>query len=258
LRANWGKALEFGDLHFTDLLTFERIAAVSPPYSSLSLNADLIWHFDDQNPAHYDLFNVRYVVAPRELALPSFLRRLQVRGRYSLSAVETSGYARFATILEPQPVAAPAMLLLRNRTWLLSAQPALGRFPRYAYPPGRGVAAAGALPGCPGGGTVRELAVRPGRLDLEVACPEAAGLVLKLTYHPNWRVTLDGRPVTPFMVAPSFLGLGVPAGRHTLRAEYRAPRAKTLLALLGAGTCLAALAGRRRLARLEARLGAGR
>jgi hypothetical protein len=48
LRANWGKALVFGDLKFSDLLTFHRLMPASAPYSSMSLNADLLWHFDDR------------------------------------------------------------------------------------------------------------------------------------------------------------------------------------------------------------------
>ena len=36
------------------------------PYESFSLNSDLIWHLDERNPAHYNLFNVKYVIAKPE------------------------------------------------------------------------------------------------------------------------------------------------------------------------------------------------
>src|ERR1051326_5407644 len=42
LRANWGKEFAFGDIKFYDLLTFNRIVAFAPPYSDMSLSADMI------------------------------------------------------------------------------------------------------------------------------------------------------------------------------------------------------------------------
>jgi len=98
LRANWGKEMRFGDIHFYDLLTFHRIVATVPPFPAFSLNADLIWHFDDRNPAHYDLFNVRYVVAPSRLPMPASLRRIKETPRYTLYRAETSEYARFVAL----------------------------------------------------------------------------------------------------------------------------------------------------------------
>ncbi len=90
--------------------------------------------------------------------------------------------------------------------------------------------------------------VLPGRIDLEVKCPEASTLVLKVTYHPNWRVAVDGRAARSFMVSPSFVGFAVPAGSHQISAEYRSTALKTVLLLLGAGTLLAVILLRRRLA----------
>jgi hypothetical protein len=80
LRTDWGKEMKLGDLAFSDLLTFERIPAVSPPYQSLSLNADLLWHFDYRNRLHYEVFNVRYVVAPSGQLMPGFLDVVERRG----------------------------------------------------------------------------------------------------------------------------------------------------------------------------------
>ena len=91
----------------------------------------------------------------------------------------------------------------------------------------------------------------PGRIDLQVECQQAATLVLKVTYHPNWQVVIDGQRVRPFMVSPSFIGVAVPAGRHRIRAEYRSPTYKTVLLLLGACTLVATVSCRRRLASLD-------
>ena len=259
-RNNWGKSLRLGDLYFFDLLTFNRIVAISP-YESFSLNADLIWHFEDQNPAHYNLFNVRYVVAPSDLAMPAFLRRIKETSQYILYEAETSGYAQFVAVNRIDRIGSQSTLFSRNRSWMEGADPAAGRFVRYDYPAGSagsGSVAEGAASGAPdrarclGSGKINEERVLPGRFDLWVECPEASTLVLKVTYHPNWRIAIDGREVRSFMVSPSFIGLDVPAGAHQIRAEYRSPVYKTALLLLGACVLLGTVLLRRRFAQLEA------
>ncbi len=257
LRANWGKELAFGDVHFYDLLTFHRIPALSPPYSGISLNADLAWHFDDRNPAHYNLFNVKYVVAPRHWPPAEFLRPILETRRYFLYRADTGGYADFVAVAERRTPASQSALFFLNRNWLESAEPGLKRTVRYDYPPAKTAAAdASARPGCPGG-KIREAEIAPGRIDLEVECATASTLLLKTTYHPNWRVAVDGRDVATFMLSPSFIGFDAPAGAHRVRAEYRAAWIKTPLLILGAGALAAVFVFQSKIARLEARLGVG-
>ncbi|HYB43286.1 MAG TPA: hypothetical protein VEL75_16015, partial [Candidatus Methylomirabilis sp.] len=141
LREGWGKDLRFEDVKFTDLLTFYQIPAASPPYSSWSLNADLVWHFDEKNPAHYNLLNVRYVVAPAGLAMPAFLRPLKQTRRYTLYRVDTGGYAAFVALAERKSPGSQSKLFFDIRDWFLSPAPAAGRFVRYDYPAASGAAA---------------------------------------------------------------------------------------------------------------------
>jgi hypothetical protein len=258
LRANWGKDLAFGDVHFYDLLTFNRIAAVSPPYSGISLNADLIWHFDDRNPAHYNLLNVKYVVAPRNLPVADFLRPIKETRRYLLYRAETGGYADFVTVSDRKSPPSQAALFFQNRNWFESAEPGMKRAVRYDYPPARSATAAAAVdggPACPGG-KIREEEIAPGRIDLEVECATAATLVVKMTYHPNWRVAVDGRDVAIFMLSPSFIGFDVPAGKHQVRAEYRAAWLKMPLLILGASALAGFFLLRGKLEPFDARLSA--
>jgi hypothetical protein len=253
LRANWGgdPPMKVGDLRFYDLLTFHRIVAASPPYQSISLTADLIWHFDDQNPVHYDLFDARYVVAPSSRAMAGFLRPVTTTRRYTLYRAETTGYARFAALTRLDSVARQSRLFLQNRDWLVSGEPAAGRFIRYEYPAARDGSTTLDGAGCPEGTTTDER-VLPGRIDIAADCPHASTLVLKMTYHPNWRVAVDGAEVETFMVSPGFIGIAWPAGAHRVRAEYRSSALKIVLLLLGAGTLVAMICLRRRFARLDA------
>ena len=263
LRANWGKEMKIADLNFYDLLTFQRIPALLPPYQGYSLNSDFTFHFDDRNSAHYDLFNVKYVVAPRHLAMPAFLEPVIETSRYTLYQAHTSGYGGFVAIAEVKSISSQSALFTENRNWLLGPEPAAGRFVRYEYPARAEVVAsstsAGASvmsgrPGCPGGGRIHEERIVPGRIDLRVECQVASTLILKVTYHPNWHVAIDGQYRHPFMVSPSFIGLDVPAGLHQVQAEYRSPWYRTALLFLGASLLAAMIWLRRRFAGLDARL----
>ena len=246
LRANWGKEFAFGDIKFYDLLTFNRIVAFAPPYSDMSLSADMIWHFDERSKAQYDLFNVRYVVAPRGWPAADFLKPIKETPRYILYRAETGGYADFVTVADRRAPASQAVLLHYNLDWLQSDGPALKRAVRYDYPARtvQNLTATSSAAGCPAGKIV-EREVAPGGIDLETDCPAASTVVLKTNYHPNWRVLVDGRETPTFMVSPSFIGFDVPAGQHRVTAEYRAAPLKLPLLILGAAALAAAFALRR-------------
>ncbi len=255
LRANWGKALVFGDLKFSDLLTFHRLMPASAPYSSMSLNADLLWHFDDRNPAHYNLFNIKYLIAPRSLPAAPFLRPIKETRRYTLYRAETSGSAEFVAVTARRSPSSQSNLFFQNRDWFQSADPGAGKFLRYNYPPKRGAnAAATTSSGANGaspcaGEKIGEENVLPGSFDLRTKCSAPSAVVLKTTYHPNWRVAVDGREVETFMISPSFIGFELPAGAHRIRAEYRAGPLKTPLLILGACALATVFAFNRRFER---------
>jgi Bacterial membrane protein YfhO len=259
LRVNWGKTLAFGDLRFSDLLTFNRIGAISPPYSGISLNADLIWHFDDRNPEHYKLFNVKYLVAPRSLQVPSFLRPIKETPRYILYESQAAGYADFVAVAGRRNPPSQRALFFQNRDWFQGPDSGAERFVRYEYPARDGAVVAETAKSIPTkepacrGGTILEERVLPGRIDLRTECSTASSIALKMTYHPNWRITVDGRDVPTFMISPSFIGFDLPAGAHEIRAEYRAGALKTVLVIVGAGALLALICLRSRLAEFDAR-----
>jgi uncharacterized membrane protein YfhO len=57
-------------------------------------------------------------------------------------------------------------------------------------------------------------------------------VMLKASFDPRWQVTVDGISVAPEMIARSFVGRTVPAGRHVVRFEYEPfPRYDLLLAI---------------------------
>ena len=92
-----------------------RLGSVQAPIELLNLGADAIGftgripsltepserRFDETNPAHFELFNVRYVITPAERAGPAGAVLLASQGRHRLWQVPTSGYARVVDLTAP-------------------------------------------------------------------------------------------------------------------------------------------------------------
>lgn len=255
--SGYGPQLNFGipfnSVRFSDWLIYSGVAVVASPYSSVSLNADLFWDFALDRPEQYQLLDVRYVVAPSSAAMPPFLRPIVRTGRYVLYGAPTTGSAMYGALIDRQSVRTQRSLFAINRPWFSGPDAAL-RFHRFDFPAPADATTAAAASACarPTYGYER---VQPARLDLLVGCQESSTLVLKITYHPNWHVQVDGREVTTFMVSPSLIGVGLDAGDHFVTAEYRSTPSKMPLVLLALATCAAlfAYAYRERLARVTAR-----
>ena len=58
-------------------------------------------------------------------------------------------------------------------------------------------------------------------------------VMLKETFHPGWRVTVDGREAEAVMLMPSYLGVRVGPGNHLVRFEYQPPASRYALMALG-------------------------
>jgi uncharacterized membrane protein YfhO len=71
-------------------------------------------------------------------------------------------------------------------------------------------------------------------------------VLLKATYDPRWSATVDGVDVATAMVAPSFVGVPIPAGRHSIVFEYQPYPYYWLLIAIGLLTQLALVVGWRR------------
>ena len=67
----------------------------------------------------------------------------------------------------------------------------------------------------------------------KVAVERESMLLLKATYHPNWRATVDGVKADTVMLMPSFVGVQLPPGDHKVRIEYRPRKLRMILLALG-------------------------
>ena len=130
--------------------------------------------------------------------------------------------------------------------WLRSEEPGQGLFPSVAFaghPGARSTLPPGAREGPPGRVLTGSVDLRAGRAEAEVELERPGMVVLKTSFDPRWQVTIDGEPAEPQMIAPSFVGRAVPAGRHEVVFSYEPfPRYDALL-LIGALTFIALLLG---------------
>ena len=106
------------------------------------------------------------------------------------------------------------------------------------------------FPAVPGAGRILDLQDRPGglALDVEVAGPGEAFLMLWRVREAVEEATLDGRPVDAAPMAFGFAGVRVPPGRHrlALRPDTRWVKIGAVLTALSAAALALAWARRPR------------
>jgi hypothetical protein len=202
-----------------------------------SLLSDSEVRFDERNPAQYDLFNLRYVVLPADSVPVVPAKVLAVRGNHRLWQVQTSGYVEVVDTIGP-PIAADRYTIGRQMAGFLeSPQLVQKQFPVVAYsgePVADPTLAAGVSVQGPAG-SVEAQSSRPadGIFRAEVVANRPAVVLLKTTYDPRWKVTVDGVALRPEMVAPGMVARTVTPGRHSIEFRYVPYSAYPLLLGLG-------------------------
>lgn len=241
--ANWGKTYTIGAVPLYALLNSAGLDMVGYLYHALSLNADIEALFDESRLEHYELFNVRYVVAPASQEFPEFVHLVASFGRHRLYQVRTSGY--FELIKSGDPIAINnENFYTAVSTWLNSDKPKQKEHPILVLQGtiaamGRAIAAKEECETFPPAQTPAHTfyshliseKVENNAYSTVVFVERPSCLMLKTTYHPNWRATVDGVETETAMLMPSYVGLKVVPGTHLVRIEYGPRREKGLLTL---------------------------
>jgi hypothetical protein len=251
LGANWGKQYQIGDVPVYALLQDAGADMLGYLYHALSLNADIEVLFNDSRPDDYNLFDVRYVVAPIGQPVPAFLTPLKDFGRHRLYQAPTTGYfdlvgADVTFAGDPRdwyPVAS---------RWLASDQPRLKENPAVrfdgvavdyerVFPLAKATALVppGTLPNEPSRGRIVAEAVGSDGFQADVVVERPSTLMLKESYHPGWRARVDGAEVGTAMVLPSYVGVSLAPGAHRVQLTYQPGLLHGYLMILGLLTLLA-------------------
>jgi hypothetical protein len=195
--------------------------------------------FNSANAAQLDLFNVEWSILPADAKPPPTATLVATRGRHKLWRLSAStGYLEVVDTVGPPIIADRKNLADRVEQWMSSQLLAERKFPTVAFGGAPGAAPTlqpGETVEGPAGQVLAQYAfLDEGDFGGEVSANRPAVVLLKATYHPRWQVTVDGKPARAEFIAPSFVGVKVPAGQHTVVFHYRPYPNYPLLFLLSA------------------------
>lgn len=241
LASTWGAAFKAGGVPFYGFLSMSHVPAVSFMYNNLALTTDIMMRFDELKPAHFRLFNIRSVVAPAMPGAPAFLSARAQMGRFRIYDAPGTGYFEIVDVAASVPITRSSFYDVNDR-WLHSdwveRRQHLWLYFRGDAPAGLPRLSSGsALPPVP------PISASPGEIrserqdgevyqaEFEAARPSF--VLFRMTWHPNWRAYIDGRPEKTAMLSPGFLGVPVTAGRHHILCRYEPGKWRTTLAIAG-------------------------
>jgi Bacterial membrane protein YfhO len=222
---NWGRWARLGYVPLYLVLLDADADAIGFTLHTTSISSDFEYEFDPSDPAHYELFGVRYLILPsgREPEVPA--TRLATRPGYVLWEIEGNGYLDVVDTVAPPIEADQVTLHDRAESFLTSELLRDDRYPTVAFA-GRPAAEPtlenhASASGSAGSVRSERVDITAGEFVAEVVAERDAVVLLRSTFDPGWQVKVDGREVEPQMVAPSFVGAPVPPGRHTVAFRYR-------------------------------------
>lgn len=271
LPAKWGKDYKVGAVPMYALLNGVGLDMLGYLYHALSFNGDVQVLFDDGRVEQYNLFNVRYVVVPVDWTVPQFYKPLGDFGRHRLYRVETTGYLDL--VGSDQPFAgSKSDVFPAASSWLVSDLVGAKQHPTVflgstgdaqLYPLSQATQIISHIRAAPATdrGRILSEAVESNAYQAEVQVTRESLLMLKVTYHPNWHAYVDGAQVSTVMLMPSYVGVKITPGTHSVRFEYQPGPLRGLLMILGLLTLamIAVVEWRREaVGRLVERLGVGR
>jgi hypothetical protein len=238
LRANWGKDYKVGYVPVYAWLANRDVDAIGFTFRTIaSLSNDVEAAFDETNLAQYEMFNVRYLILPVDQQPRVRARLVASSGGHRLYEVRTTGYLQ--VVDRSSPIAADRTdLELSTRSFRNSNDASRGTYPGIGFAGDEGPPALDTGPGPAGIVLAQSATIQDGVFSASVEANRRAVVLLKATYDPRWTATVDGVPAKPTMMAPSLVGVEVPAGRHSVRFRYAPYAHYPLLVTVGLLTLL--------------------
>jgi hypothetical protein len=221
---------------FLSLAGFDELSFL---YHSLSWGSDVMAELDERDPYQVRLFAMRAALAPVTQPMPSFYKRRAVHGQLAVYEASPEGY--FGLVDIGARYDGPLTNVL-NRDWGWMQNPAVRD--------GAMVALGGDLKGVPQWKMFQALPPLDPRFSTlrgEVISESKKGetysarlavlrpcyALLKITYFPGQRATVDGRPAPIFRVYPDFCAIPVGPGEHRVEVRYRPGPIKPILLVFG-------------------------
>ncbi len=206
------------------------------PTWSLASGAEA--RFQIGNPTHPPLYGVRYVIVPQDRTPPPGATEVARSGRFVLYEYPDSDYVALVDTVAPISVNRDD-IGSQMTSFLDSGLPGRAFLPTLAFP-GSPAAAPTLGPNeepSSSPGTVRSSfsSIADGVFGATVTARRPAVLKVAASFDPGFRALVDGREVPVQMIAPGFVGVPVPAGRHEVFVTYQSYPWYGPLFILGIG-----------------------
>jgi len=257
---NWGRDFKIGDTQVYMALSQDGFPTIGFLPQSWSPNSDTEQFFDEENPKHYDLYNVGYLVLPIDKKPPQFAKLIIKKGKFSLYKVDSEGWFTLGK---------SSLAVMTKKTnlvnivhlWFYSPMFTNKDYPVVAlnnekltfvdriikmsgmndYNNDKSIWQVNPL-------SDRQEKFEPSIINkvekkipqgysvnfrLENQC-ENCVLILKQTFHPNWKILVNGKSQEAFPVFPFFIGIQLNnPGNYEIITTYQPSTLKTILLILG-------------------------
>ncbi|HEX7542928.1 MAG TPA: hypothetical protein VF385_02525, partial [Patescibacteria group bacterium] len=253
---NWGKDFKIGDTQIYMALSNDGFSTIGFLPQSWSPNSDAEQFFDEENPKHYDLYNVGYLVMPVDKKPPKFAKLIEKKGRFSLYKVNSEGWFTIGKS-SLEVMAKKNDLINITHLWFYSPMFTNKDYPVIAlndekltfvdrtikmsglnnYNDNKSILQVNPL-------WVSQKKFEPSIINkvekkipqgylvnfrLENQCQNCI-LILKQTFHPNWKILVNGKNQTAFPVFPFFIGIPLNGpGDYKIEAIYQPSILKNFL-----------------------------
>ena len=240
LPGGWGGRFKTGDVPFYAFFSTSQIPAVGFLYHSMALTSDISLRFNEFDPAHYRLFNVRSVVAPGDgsVTLPLFVIPRMQFGNFRVFDAPAVGYFDVVDVFASVGVTRENLYDVNDR-WLQSRWPGarnhllldIGAGAPSGLTRLRADVPLSEPPPLPPAGQVsaEQQDGQVYRAEMDVSRPAYA--LFKMTWHRNWKAYVDGSAAPTVMLTPGFTGVSLAPGRHRIEMRYEPEAWKAPLGL---------------------------
>jgi hypothetical protein len=254
---NWGKDFTIGDTQIYMALSQDGFPTVGFLPQSWSPNSDAEQFFDEENPKHYDLYNVGYLVLPVDKKPPQFAKFIVKKGKFSLYKVDSEGWftlgkSSLEVMTKKINLVNIAHLWFYSSMFINNDYPAIALNNEKFTFVDRTIKMSGlnnyddkniwqVNP------LVSQEKFNPTILNkvekkisqgysvsfrLENQC-ENCILILKQTFHPDWKILVNGKNQEAFPVFPFFIGIQLNSpGKYNVIATYQPSTLKIFLLIL--------------------------
>ncbi|OGG23961.1 hypothetical protein A3A79_02040 [Candidatus Gottesmanbacteria bacterium RIFCSPLOWO2_01_FULL_43_11b] len=262
---SWGRDFRVAETPYYMFLSTHGISTVLWMPETWSPSSDTEQFFSENQPKDYVLFNIRYVVAPPNQQPQSFWKLLKESPTWKLYEVETEGY--ISSGVRPAIVSSSKENFINLvHLWIQSDYHKQGLYPQLIfdkdYPKNYGLPNFRMLDEVtykvPDGSTHNLFSEVPSymlsvdsyqlpkilsqesdsdmvfkaKVEVKEDCKECI-VILKQTFHPSWRATIDGKPVEPITAFPFFTAVKLEsAGTHEVIFSYQPSGIKIALLIV--------------------------